>query len=42
MTPDLLEEGAKRREAYLAKQAALQTAGTSGGQSASYGRVVSS
>ena len=41
MTPDLLEEGAKRREAYLAKQAAGQTVGASGGQSASYGRVVS-
>ena len=41
MTPDLLDEGTKRREAYLAKQAANQMSGASGGQSASYGRVVS-
>jgi urea transport system ATP-binding protein len=37
MTPELMEEGAKRREAYLTKKAALATA--SGGREAAYGRV---
>jgi len=38
MTPDLMEEGARRREAYAARQQA--SAGTeSGGRSAAYGRI---
>ena len=38
MTPDLMEEGSRRREAYAQKQAARATA--SGGRSASYGRIL--
>ncbi|EHR70253.1 urea ABC transporter, ATP-binding protein UrtD [Burkholderiales bacterium JOSHI_001] len=37
MTPDLMEEGARRREAYAKKQAERAT--ESGGRSASYGRI---
>jgi urea transport system ATP-binding protein len=37
MTPELLEEGARRREAYEARRAAALTA--SGGRVASYGRI---
>jgi urea transport system ATP-binding protein len=39
MTPDLLEEGTRRREAYAAKMAARAAATESGGRSASYGRI---
>ena len=42
MTPDLLEEGSKRREAYIARLAANRTSGDSGGQAASFGHVVTS
>ena len=38
MTPDLMEEGARRREAYAHKQAARATA--SGGRAASFSRIV--
>jgi urea transport system ATP-binding protein len=38
MTPDLMEEGARRREAYAKKQAE-RSATESGGRSASYGRI---
>ncbi|WP_284620375.1 urea ABC transporter ATP-binding protein UrtD [Aquabacterium humicola] len=37
MTPDLMEEGARRREAYAAKRAASAT--ESGGRAAAYGRI---
>jgi urea transport system ATP-binding protein len=37
MTPELMEEGAKRREAYALKRAAAAT--ESGGREAAYGRV---
>ncbi|NRF69025.1 urea ABC transporter ATP-binding protein UrtD [Aquincola sp. S2] len=37
MTPDLMEEGARRREAYAAKRAAIAT--ESGGRQASFSRV---
>jgi hypothetical protein len=40
MTPDLMEQGSERRAAYLAKLEAKGTIGESGGQAASYGRVV--
>ena len=39
MTPDLQEDGSKRREAYLAKQSSSYSAEGSGGQAA-FGRVV--
>ena len=39
MTPDLQEDGSKRREAYLAKQSSSYSADGSGGQAA-FGRVV--
>ena len=42
MTPDLLEEGSKRREAYIARLAGNRAAGDSGGQAASFGHVVTS
>jgi urea transport system ATP-binding protein len=42
MTPDLLEEGSKRREAYLARIAQNRAPGESGGQAASFGHVVTS
>ena len=42
MTPDLFEEGSKRREAYIARLAANRTSGESGGQAASFGHVVTS
>ena len=42
MTPDLMEQGSKRHAAYLARRAAESTVGDSGGQSASFGRVVTS
>jgi len=42
MTPDLLEEGSKRREAYIARLAANRAVGESGGQAASFGHVVTS
>ncbi len=42
MTPDLLEEGTKRREAYLARIAQNRAPGPSGGQGASFGHVVAS
>ncbi len=42
MTPDLMEEGSARRAAYIAKLEAQRTMGDSGGQAASYGRVVTS
>jgi urea transport system ATP-binding protein len=42
MTPDLMEEGSARRAAYIAKLDAQRTMGDSGGQAASYGRVVTS
>ncbi len=42
MTPDLMEEGSARRAAYVAKLEAQRTMGDSGGQAASYGRVVTS
>ena len=42
MTPDLMEQGSERHAAYLARRAAESTVGDSGGQSASYGRVVTS
>ena len=42
MTPDLMEQGSERRAAYLAKLEAKGTIGESGGQAASYGRVVTS
>jgi urea transport system ATP-binding protein len=38
MTPDLMEEGARRREAYAAKQAAAR-ATESGGRQAAFGRI---
>ena len=38
MTPDLMEEGTRRREALLQRQAELDA--RSGGQSAAYGRVL--
>ena len=37
MTPDLMEEGARRREAYVKRQAERAT--ESGGRSAAYGRI---
>jgi urea transport system ATP-binding protein len=42
MTPDLMEQGSERRAAYIAKLEAQRTMGESGGQAASYGRVVTS
>jgi urea transport system ATP-binding protein len=42
MTPDLLEDGAKRRDAYLARIARNRAPGESGGHAASFGHVVSS
>ena len=42
MTPDLMEQGSERRAAYLAKLEAKGTMGESGGQAASFGRVVTS
>ena len=42
MTPDLLEDGSKRREAYIARLASNRAPGESGGQAASFGHVVSS
>ena len=38
MTPDLMEEGARRREAYAKKQAERAT--ESGGRAASFGRIL--
>ena len=42
MTPALMEQGSERHAAYLVRRAAEKTVGDSGGQSASYGRVVTS
>ena len=42
MTPDLLDEGTKRREAYIARLAGNRATGESGGQAASFGHVVTS
>jgi len=39
MTPELMEEGAQRREAYLQKQAAKQGSTESGGRAAAFGRI---
>ncbi|MDT7834584.1 urea ABC transporter ATP-binding protein UrtD [Aquabacterium sp. OR-4] len=39
MTPELMEEGARRREAYEARKAAGSGRTESGGRSASYGRI---
>jgi urea transport system ATP-binding protein len=39
MTPDLLDEGTRRREAYLARTARNRVSGESGGQAASFGHV---
>ena len=38
MTPDLMEEGTRRREALAARQAEIDA--RSGGRSAAYGRVL--
>jgi urea transport system ATP-binding protein len=39
MTPDLLEEGTRRREAYARKQAEKAALAGTGGRAASYGRI---
>ncbi|WP_088280063.1 urea ABC transporter ATP-binding protein UrtD [Ideonella sp. A 288] len=39
MTPDLMEEGAKRREAYAQKLASTQGRTESGGRAAAFGRI---
>ena len=42
MTPDMLEEGTRRREAYLARIAQNRAPTASGGQGATFGHVVAS
>ena len=42
MTPDMLDEGTRRREAYLARVAQNRAPTASGGQGASFGHVVAS